>query len=158
MKHIIFSLMMLAATTAYADNTLIVEHIDDASAGQYQLSDIQKIVLKDANNITIVNKDSSTVELKGTKSLALNFTGISTAITVPETAVEAAGIRVWASGDAVYVAGAKVGEPIAVFTLGGGLIARSTVTAATTRVDVSSLPTGAYVVKAGKKAAKFIKK
>lgn len=159
MRKFLLSLLMLVSfIIAKADNSISVVNLDGTVAEKYDIDQLQRIDLSNADSVRFVMSDGTSKAFAVNAVPKLAFAEITTDITAPETAITAEKLRVWADGSSLYISGAANGEPIAVFTISGVRIAQGKAGNDTTRIDTQSLVKGVYIVKAGKQAVKIIKK
>lgn len=158
MRKFFFSVALsLAAVVAGAAPTLTVKPLDQGELAKYQVADIRRIDLTDSTQAVVVLKDGSTARYS-TQGYLLVFTPVETdGIQEVETALQVDGLRVWADETAVYVDGARPGSALALFSVGGMMLARGTAVEGISRIELGSLADGIYIVRAGNQAVKIIK-
>ena len=158
MRKILFSVALsLAAIAGGAMPTLTVKPIDVGDLTKCEITDVQRIDLTDNSQAVVMLKDGSTVRYS-TRDYLLVFTPVeSDGIDEVETALQLNDLRVWVDESAVYIAGAHPGDDLALFNVGGMMLARGTAVQGVSRIDVSSLSNGIYIVRAGHQAVKIIK-
>lgn len=158
MRKFFFSVALsLAAVVAGAAPTMTVKPLDHGELAKYQVADVQRIDLTDNRQAVVVLKDGSTARYS-TRDYLLVFTPVETdGIQEVEAALQVDELRVWADETAVYIAGARPGSALALFNVGGMMLARGTAVDGISRIDMGNLDSGIYIVRAGNQAVKIIK-
>lgn len=158
MKKILFSVgLLLAAAATFAAPTLTIKSLDNGELTKYEIADVQRLDLTDSEQAVVVHKDGSTAGY-ATRDYLLVFTSIeSDGLKEVEGTMQVNSLRVWTDETAVYISGTRSGDELGLFNVGGMMLARGTAVEGVSCIDVSSLPSGIYIVRAGHQAVKIIK-
>lgn len=150
--------LALAALVAGQASTLTVMPLDSGEMAQYELADVRCIDLTDQHRAVVWLNDGTSIDY-ATNSHSLIFTPVaSDGLEEVEGALKLNDLSVWADETAVYVAGARQGDALALFNVGGMLLARGIASEGVSCIDVSGLPGGIYIVRAGNHAVKIMKR
>lgn len=149
-------MLLLAAMTGAKAEVVAVEGIGSDEIAQYDIDAIQCIDLTQADTVRIITVAGESFAYAKAQAPRLNFTAVASGIGTVENAATTGRVRVWTDGSALFIDGTREGDAVAVFSVNGVRLASGHAAQGTTRIDVSTLPNGVYVVKAGKQAAKFI--
>jgi len=156
-KFLLSATLLLAAITAGAKSTLTVKPLASGELVKYQIADVQRVDLTDKSQAIVVLKDGTSANY-ATQDYLLVFTPVgSDGIEEVESAFQMNNLRVWADDVAVYIAGARQGDPLALLNVGGMMLGRGTAGNGVSRIDVSGLTNGIYIVRVGNQAVKIIK-
>jgi len=149
--------LSLVAMAGHATATMTVKPLEQGEMARYQIADVQRVDLTSKGQAIVVLKDGTSASYS-TQDYLLVFTPVETdGIEEVETALRLKDLRVWADETAVFIAGARPGDPLALFNVGGMMLARGIAGEGVSRIDVSSLASGIYIVRAGNQAVKIIK-
>lgn len=142
-------------TATFADNEVNVLYLD-GTPHVIKMTDIDKIEFS-AGSLSVAKTDGSS-ETHAIKDIdKITFDGILTA--VDKTKKAAAGdITVKANGYAFEVSGLQDNADVAVYTQNGMLVGKAKASDGSARVDASGYSAGVYIIKAGGRSLKMIKK
>lgn len=159
MKKKILTAMMLcgASLMALADGvtTLRVLYLDGTSH-EVKMENVDKIALS-AGTVGVVTLDGNTQTHRMQDIDKIEFTDIPTAIGSVGDG-RGTDIVVRSDGYAFTVSGLTDGQRVSVYTSGGALVSSAVSLDGAARVDASSYPDGVYVIKAGGKSLKMVKR
>lgn len=157
-KCLIAALMLLglsATASADSENQVDVLYLDGTSH-VVKMTEVDRITLGDGT-VGVVTTDGQTTSHDIAKVDKIYFhstaTGIGTLTTAPEK-----DILVRTDGYGFHVSGLTDGDQVRVYTVGGQLVGAAKAQNGTATVDGSSLANGVYVIKAGGRSLKMIKK
>ncbi len=149
------ALMCGIGTAAFADNDVNVLYLD-GTPHIIKMTDIDKIELAPGSiNVVRVGGASETHEINKIDKIELK--SVATAVEQLK-AVRGGDILVKSNGYGFEVSGLADGDPVAVYTQGGMLVGKAQAKGGTAHVDASAYSNGIYIIKAGGKSLKMVKK
>lgn len=159
MKKCFLAALMLLGLSATAladgDNQVDVLYLD-GSSHVVAMTEIDRITLGDGQ-VGVVTTDGQTTthDMAKVDKIVLNSgtTGIGILQTAPKQQV-----LVRTDGYGFHVSGLNDGDQVRVYTAGGMLVGQAKAADGTAFVDGSQLANGVYVIKAGGRSLKMIKK
>lgn len=157
-KCFLAALMLLGlTTTAMADGDSQVDVVYlDGQSHVVAMTEIDRITLGDGQ-VGVVTTDGKTTthDMAKVDRIAFNTTatGINTTLVAPSKQV-----LVRTDGYGFHVSGLNDGDQVRVYTVGGQLAGTAKATDGSAFVDGSRLADGVYVIKAGGRSIKMIKK
>lgn len=152
------------STTAMADDAIVVTFIgtDGDSVEVAELAEIEKIGFQgDSAYITFTDAAVDTLYFHPEEADKIYFsagsiTGIQSVKAGDNANLDK--VTIAANGALLNVSGVKAGTIVAVYDINGRMAAQVKATADTVSLDATSLKSGMYIVRAGNKATKLIKK
>ncbi|MCR4665426.1 MAG: T9SS type A sorting domain-containing protein [Paludibacteraceae bacterium] len=153
MKRTLFLLALtFLMTEVRAESSLVVEPLN-GSGQVLALSQIGKLVAQ-SDYVYFYAKDKTLLAKYETSEIRRLSFGTPT----DDVLVSAAKVSVYPNPaqDALIVSGAE-GEQLRVYDMQGGLLLTQPVTGEETTINVSTLPTGTYLLLTGKQVIRFIK-
>lgn len=157
MKKLLLTIALFAGitTATYAQGEVNVLYLD-GTPHVIAMTDIDKIELtKGSINIVKVGGASESIDINKIDKIELkaNATGIN-----PITGKADGKIIVKADGYGFDVSGLANGAEVMVYSQNGMLIGEAKAKDGSARVDAASYPNGVYVIKAGGRSLKMVKK
>lgn len=157
MKKLLIAAALLCSmcTTAFADKEVNVLYLD-GTPHAIKMADIDKIELS-PGNINVVKNSGASETYEISKIDKIEFRDGTTAVDKIKNTV-GGDILFKTDGYDIDVSGLKDGDNVMVYTQGGTLVAKSNSQNGNAHVDGSSFSKGIYVIKAGGKSLKMVKK
>lgn len=157
MKKLLIAAALLCSmcATAFADKEVNVLYLD-GTPHAIKMADIDKIELS-PGNINVVKNSGANETYEISKIDKIEFRDGTTAVDKIKNTV-GGDILVKTDGYGIDVSGLKDGDNVMVYTQGGTLVAKSNSQNGNAHVDGSSFSKGIYVIKAGGKSLKMVKK
>lgn len=160
-----FMLALLAlgmATTAKADDMSVsIVGIDGTTLQQATLGSIDRIEMGATSvSVVVVGDDDQEATYTFERSAVDQIQFVPTSATGIKTVETAAGnkVAIAAHDGRLDLDGLQAGQTIAVFDISGSMVARTKASGSSASLDATSLKPGAYIVRAGNKAIKIVKK
>jgi len=152
-KTFLLGLVLLAAGQLFAQSFKMITLSADGNTSTYLVSEVQKITFDEGNSTMIVNLKTGGDETNITRVSFEDATGIQTP--KPESSISVFPNPVQ---ETLTVNGVKKDAVINVYSMSGALLKTVTAQENSTKVDVSSLQQGIYLLQIGKQVVKFVKK
>lgn len=157
MKRLFTVAALLGAmfTATFADNELNVLYLD-GTPHVIKMTDIDKIELS-AGTVSVAKFDGTSEQYAIKDIDKITFNDGTTAVDKLKNSV-GGDITVKADGYGFEVSGLKDGADVAVYSQGGTLMGKAKAGGGSAQVDASGYPGGVYIIKAGGRSLKMIKK
>jgi len=152
-KFFLLGLVLLAAGQLFAQSFKMITLSADGSTENYLVSEVQKITFDTGSDKMIVNLKTGSDVANITCVSFEDATGIQTP--KPESSISVFPNPVQ---ETLTVNGVKKDAVINVYSMSGALLKTVTAQDNSTKVDVSSLQQGIYLLQIDKQVVKFIKK
>lgn len=149
------ALMCGICTTAFADNEVNVLYLD-GTPHIMKMSEIDKIELS-TGSIKVIKSSGTSETHEISKIDKIELKSGTNAVEQVQTA-KGADILVKTDGYGFEVSGLADGDNVMIYTQSGMLVGKARVNGSTAHVDASSYSNGIYIIKAGGKSLKMVKK
>lgn len=155
----IVALSMANNAMAADETTVSIIGADGETAQTAALTTIEKVEFAADSVCFILAGDEGTDTIKYARSgVDQILFKVSTATAIKSAKAQADKVTIAAHGSQFTVSGIKAGTPVAVFDVNGRLAAQTKATGESVSLDATGLKSGIYLVRAGNKAIKIVKK
>lgn len=162
-KYFMLALLAVGMTTAAMADDMAVSIID-ADGNELksaEMATIDNITMADSCvYVTVAGSDDTydTYKLERKNIYQILFAPKATATGISSATVAAEKVTITAEGGELSVSGIAPGTAVAVYSLNGQNVLQTKAQGSTARLSVSGLKGGVYIVRAGNKAIKIVKK
>lgn len=154
-KLLIAALLCGMATVSFADDQVNVLFLDGTSHVM-KMTDVDKIELSAATiNVVKTGGQSQTFNIKDIDKIELG--NVTSSVEQIKNAAKG-DILVKANGYAFEIAGLADGDEVAVYAENGSLVGKAKAIGGSAQVDASGYAGGVYIIKAGGRSLKMVKK